>query len=80
MIFFRQVALTLALLGAALPMYADSPSASNLTAIRAQFAAKDATIADLQKQVTEQAARIADLQQQAANTLTAPAMSTWTGR
>ena len=34
--------------------------------IHAQFAAKDATIADLQRQVTEQAARIAALQKQSA--------------
>ena len=67
----RHAAVTLALMGAVLPLKADSSSpgksqAANLANIRAQFAAKDATIADLQRQVTEQAARIADLQKQAA--------------
>ena len=65
----RQAAVTLALMGAVLPLRADSSSpgkgpAANLANIRAQFAAKDATIADLQRQVTAQAARIADLQKQ----------------
>ncbi len=81
MIFSRQLAFSLALLGTALPLRADNSSPASgptpsLTKIHAQFAAKDATIADLQRQVTEQAAQIAALQNRAANTLTAPAMTT----
>ena len=85
MVSFRQLALSLALLGAALPMRADNSSPTSaatpsLTKIHAQFAAKDATIADLQRQVAQQAAQIAALQKQAspaatpAPLLAAPAM------
>jgi len=78
MVSIRQIALTLTLLSAALPLCAESPSAPkaaapNLANIRAQFAAKDATIADLQRQVAEQAARIAELQKQTAAAPAAPA-------
>ena len=76
MISFRQIAFALALLGVVMPLRADNPAAPNLANIRAQFAAKDATIVDLQRQVTERDARIADLQKQAANTFPTPLLST----
>jgi len=69
---FRQIGITLAVISATVPLYAvrsaaDSTDSSSGTAkIRAQFAAKDATISTLRQQLADEDSQIADLKKQLA--------------